>query len=237
MGCDDVMLKNLLTSEKIWRIEKNDFARRMVRPDIPTWNSLNWVLDLVDYRPRDAIAVIQAYVSAHAQELPDGRFLGLGDAAAIIRARYLEPLTAANLSENISSRDFELIIALLYHREGYKVEITSAADDGGFDVVATRQEYSFVERIAVECKLHNHPVGVQIARQLLGAWSDQPFTKFDLVTTSRFTRRAVELAQKTARLTLIDQQALSTKLNAAFGVTWKSKIDLLVAEARRLNDQ
>jgi hypothetical protein len=53
------------------------------------WKGITWILDLVSYSPREAIAALYAYLLTHYYLLPDGRVTGLEDALAVIRARYL----------------------------------------------------------------------------------------------------------------------------------------------------
>jgi len=44
---------------------------------------------LLPQSPRRALDVIDAYISVHAGFMPDGRLLGMTDARAIIRAKYI----------------------------------------------------------------------------------------------------------------------------------------------------
>ena len=86
----------------------------------PTWPGLTWVLDLLPEYPDRALIVVSAYLDAHLEVLPDLRITALGDAAAIIRSRYILGETDAHrrVLDTIDSWDFEFLVAALYAAKG-----------------------------------------------------------------------------------------------------------------------
>lgn len=81
--------------------------------NVPSWDGIRWALDLLPQFPRSAIDALDAYILAHAQLLPDGRFSGLSQSVAIIRAKFIRrhrtmlglhcfPLTIASSSSSWS---------------------------------------------------------------------------------------------------------------------------------------
>src|SRR5262249_22690008 len=118
------------------------------------WPGTTWILGLLPARPRYALQAIHTYLSANIMYLPDWRIHGLGDAEAVIRARYIG--IPSNYQEYINSlldlgwRDFEILIANLYNRMGYKVKLTPSRRDGGRDIEAISDRIGEKQNVCVE---------------------------------------------------------------------------------------
>jgi restriction endonuclease Mrr len=97
---------------------------------------------------------------------------------------------------SLKPRDFEELIAEIWHNLGYRVELTARTRDGGRDVVAVRRAEAEV-RYLIECKRYDpeHKVGVQFVRALYGVKVDDKATKAFLATTSSFTRDALKFCE------------------------------------------
>jgi restriction system protein len=123
--------------DSLRRVLGNEYDRRLItyalgirkgitRP--PPWEGNTWALDLLPHWPRQAIEAINGYVLAHAQQLPDGRYNGLLEAAAVIRARYIEPtgdLTRERAAIfSLTPREFEHLVERLYAAMGYETGST-----------------------------------------------------------------------------------------------------------------
>lgn len=108
---------------------------------------------------------------------------------------------------NISPREFEELVAEVFARRGYNVEITQATRDGGCDIIATKNIDGLPYMILIECKRYdrrNH-VGVQLVRSLLGVQTDRKANKAVLVTSSSFTKNAKDFAERQQHLiSLVD---------------------------------
>ena len=206
----------------------------------PVWQGLSWILDLVDRRPERAIAVIDSFLDANLMFLPDGIIWGLGDAQALIRAKWVgSPETRRAKLETVFSlghRNFEHLIDELYHAMGYKSELTPPRRDHGRDVLVSRLEPALREDSRVECKLWRGRVGVQIARALLGVVSDEKATKGVLVATGGFTRPTIDFADRNPRLELIGPDELMALLDRHLGIHWATVVDLRVNASKKRSD-
>lgn len=119
--------------------------------------------------------------------------------------------------ENMDSRQFEIMVADLYRKQGYDVVITAGSHDGGIDVLGERKTTAGTERLAIQCKHQVATVGRPVLQALWGVVNDdQRFTQGVLVTSADFSAEARQFADG-KRLTLIDGQTVR-KLVAQHGV-------------------
>jgi len=191
LGIDELRLAGLEAAQKdapeiYERMIRSQYHWRLVlysagHSQIPPWEGITWVLDLLPHFPRQALEGLKAYILAHAQELPDGRYRGLHDAAVVIRAKFIGmPGTQSETIQyllDLHPRDFECLTERLYHYMDYETRLTAARKDGGRDIIASRQTPGKLEHLRIECKRYTGPVGVEIVRSLLGVISDKKSTK------------------------------------------------------------
>lgn len=107
----------------------------------------------------------------------------------------------------ISPREFEELVAEVFSRQGYNVELTPPTRDGGCDIIATRNINGIPYMILIECKRYgiNNKVDVKLVRSLLGVQSDRKANKAILVTSSLFTKDARRFAERQEHLiSLVD---------------------------------
>lgn len=92
----------------------------------------------------------------------------------------------------LSPRKFEVLVAELLSRQGYKITLTPITNDGGFDMYAAKSETLGSFLYLVECKRFTPPgnVGVNIVRSLHGVVKDKGANAGVIVTTSFFTAKA-----------------------------------------------
>jgi len=97
---------------------------------------------------------------------------------------------------DVSSRDFEELIAHVFHKSGFEVELTKQSRDGGRDIIALKSDLGIPVKFLIECKRYakSKPVGVSLVRNLFGVQQQEGANKSILVTTSTFTREAKEFA-------------------------------------------
>lgn len=114
----------------------------------------------------------------------------------------------------LEPRQFEQFIAGLFTRHGFLVTLTKQTKDGGYDVVAVKQEALGTDlRIIIECKRNrpDRPVGISVVRELWGVITN-PKTHYDrgvIATTSRLTSDArLELKTSYWRLQELDHEAI-----------------------------
>jgi len=213
---------------------ESERVRRALRGE-PVWEGITWILDLL-HRPRMAIQVIQAYLAAHFWFLPDWRISGLFDAMTLIRSAYLEPIHPRDELLSLEPRDFEFLVALLFQRMEFEVEVTKQTTDGGFDVRLQKCIAGNSELSIVECKRYSKNVSVKEIRALLGVVERDGLTRGLLITTGGFTRTARFEATQTNRIELIDFQKLCMLLNEHFSSDWTKNIDRIISNARRQFD-
>lgn len=91
----------------------------------------------------------------------------------------------------MTPREFEELIAALWKRFGYEVELTMRTRDGGRDVIAVRKAEATI-RFLIECKRYepDKKIGVALVRALYGVKVHENATKAILATTSTFTAGA-----------------------------------------------
>lgn len=95
---------------------------------------------------------------------------------------------------SMNPRRFEELVAELLERDGLQVQLTPRTRDGGRDIVALHQGETGQHMYLVECKRYSpsKPIGVGLVRSLYGVVEQEKATGGILVTTSRFTRKALE---------------------------------------------
>ncbi len=109
----------------------------------------------------------------------------------------------------IKPRLFELLIGTILNAMGWRVCVTQATRDGGFDAFAETTEG---HRILVECKRYarHRPVGLREVREVFGAreLADLKDVSIMVVTSSRFSADATVVAASREDVELIDLSAV-----------------------------
>lgn len=98
---------------------------------------------------------------------------------------------------NINPRKFEELIASIFEDLGFEVELTQATRDGGRDIIANIRSAVTNFLAYVECKRYApvNTIGVGIIRQVSGVQYLRKPAKSIIVTTSFFTKDAIEEAK------------------------------------------
>lgn len=233
LGHDSKILHYWCESDQLLeQIDTTEFGRRLIRGQ--AWEGITWILDLLPPWPQFAVNALDAYIRAHAQVLPDGRFRGLCDVLTVIRAKYLSAIQPKEVMECLSPRDFEFLTAALFRAKGYKVRVTSQSRDGGADVICWKQEGMVVEKHLIECKHHTGKIGVPVVRQLAGVVSETGASRGIVVSSSSFSTPAIAFANKTGRIQLIDFTRLNKELNKDIGTRWCDRLPEIVAIEQRI---
>lgn len=128
--------------------------------------------------------------------------------SAILAAQQL--LEQGKLLSELDWREFERLIAELLEAENWKVELTRGTRDGGIDVIATKSN-STIGRLKTlwQAKRYSAPRKVRLAqvRELSGVLERAGATKGVLVTTSSFTKGAIDwVRQDEFRLSAKDSE-------------------------------
>ncbi|MDH4572508.1 restriction endonuclease [Salinicola acroporae] len=124
------------------------------------------------------------------------------------------------LSE-LTSRQFEEIVAEVFNHKGYEVDLTKKTRDGGKDIIAIHTDALGIKnKYFIECKyyLESNKVSVGVVREIYGVKNtkDGP-NKTIVVTTSTFTSDARKFVENEASsswdLSLVDREQLLNWLN------------------------
>ena len=118
-----------------------------------------------------------------------------------------------SLLHKLSSYEFECVIAKMFEKLGFSIEITPKTRDGGKDIFIAKQGLaSFL--FYVECKKYapDKPVGIDIIQRLYGVISAEKANGGFIATTSYFTKSAKNYIQEynlDHQLTLQDYNTIS----------------------------
>jgi restriction system protein len=160
---------------------------------------------------------------------PDGRSLaptaeGLSEIEATasgVSDSLIQALAAnPQLMYSIDPRKFEELVADLYARAGYEVELTNVSRDGGVDIYAIQRTVFGSFLTVIDCKRYrkDRPVQVGLVRQLLGTVEAHHASVGVLATTSYFTSGAKALQRdRQYRLGLQDYLDLHEMLRRQAG--------------------
>ena len=109
-------------------------------------------------------------------------------------------------TEKMTGAEFEVFIAHLFQKLGYKAEVTKLSGDQGVDVIAERDGI----RIGIQAKCYSEPVGNAAVQEVIAGTSFYKLDKGFVVTNSSFTPAAKRLAEE-ARVALWDKNVLIEK--------------------------
>ena len=117
---------------------------------------------------------------------------------------------------SITSRQFEEVVCELFERQGYNVKLTKQTRDGGKDMIILNKSNLGDFIIYAECKKRapKHPIGVKIVRELYGVVEQDKATAGLIITTSAFTKDAVDFRNKIkGRMNFIDYTELLKQIS------------------------
>lgn len=114
-------------------------------------------------------------------------FKKLGDSDRLERQTGIDSIRA------LPWRDFELLLAEAFRRQGYGVVDTGGVADGGVDLVLTRDGQ---ETLVQAKQWKTWKVGVKVVRELFGVQASRGAGAAILVTSGRFTSEAERFASE-----------------------------------------
>lgn len=100
--------------------------------------------------------------------------------------------------ENLSPAEFESACAESLERSGWATRLTKSTGDQGIDIIASKPK----KQVAVQCKLYSKPVGNKAVQEALAGKSFIEAEFACVVSNSKFTRSAKELASTTGVILL-----------------------------------
>ncbi len=109
---------------------------------------------------------------------------------------------------SLTGQEFEKLVYDIFTRMGFRSQLTKTSGDGGIDIIAHYDGLVFKGKYLIQCKRWISTVGEPELRDLYGTTVAENALKGILVTTSTFSRQALEFA-KGKNLELIDGSELS----------------------------
>jgi len=104
------------------------------------------------------------------------------------------------LLDGVDPRGFEKLIAEMYARMGYEIELRRYSEDDGLDFLAIKNEENDPYIIIVECKhpIKKSTIGVNFVRELYGVAKHKSIDAKQsiLVTSSKFSPKAEKFAME-----------------------------------------
>jgi restriction endonuclease Mrr len=176
-----------LTEIVVWQEVDRIIAKRLRLPSYASWRNVN---GLSERRTPTVLDSSGVPIDSSSMQ-PELKLVVNNATSFLLESLSRHPTDVFGLS----ARQFELLIADLLARDGFEVEVTPATRDGGKDVIATLRTAAGSFVVFVECKRYaaDRPVGVTVARELIGVVHHERATSGLLVTTSSFTKPVLEL--------------------------------------------
>lgn len=212
----ELCMNQLKYNERIYRIKNKQEA----------WEGLTWVLPLLNINPMKALKALGMYFDAECIYMPDDRIHGISDAMDIIEEKYIKSASDKNAYIfSLTSREFEILIAILYEALGYKVNLTKATRDGGKDIIAEINENERKEKVFVECKLYKTcELKKETVRALGYTMLSEEATRAVIFTSGYATK---ELKEMDTRIQIFDMEEMILLLNANLGERWYADFERL----------
>ncbi len=120
-------------------------------------------------------------------------------------AKKLEDSNSITMQDidSMPGHEFENFLKTLFEKQGYKVELTKLSNDQGADLIVSK----FGEKIVVQAKRYSAKVSNTAIQEAVAAIKHYGVDRGIVITNSRFTRSAIELA-KSNNIELIDRDKL-----------------------------
>ena len=129
------------------------------------------------------------------------------------RAQLPSEPRALRSPQELSPTEFEDLVAEVFKKQGYSVRRTQQTRGEGVDVIAIRDHPTGRDKLAIQCKRQEKPVGRPERQKLLGVITADPsYSAGVLVTGSTFSTDAIRFAEQNARIRLVDKNALARLL-------------------------
>lgn len=150
---------------------------------------------------------------------PDER---LSEAVSEIRSTVVNELGES--LKNVSPTFFESIVLDVLHKMGYganrnDLQRVGGSGDGGIDGIISLDKLG-LEKVYVQAKRWQQSVGSPEIQAFYGALAGQKATKGVFITTSSYTKAAIDFAKQVERIVLIDGAKLAElMIDCEVGVT------------------
>jgi restriction system protein len=127
---------------------------------------------------------------------------------ALVELRQAVSRELLEILSQVSPKYFETVVLDLLHRMGYgtsrsDLKRVGGTGDGGIDGIISLDRLG-LEKVYVQAKRWQNPVGRPDVQAFYGALAGQRATKGVFITTSSYSQQAEEFAQSVERIVLVD---------------------------------
>lgn len=133
------------------------------------------------------------------------------DLGCFFDQRYIDYLNK-NIEElkDINWRKFEQLSAQFFHNEGYDVELGKGRNDGGVDIILTKDN----KKILVQCKRDTGKVNKDVIKDVDWTATHNDFNSAIIICTSDITKGGYGLIDKYGlKMKIINGEIIAEKLN------------------------
>lgn len=181
----------------------NNLARKDARNLRADFESMVSLCEELDIHHEDVFEEIESYLDI--LNVSEGKLIYLPKHDSIYTPQLILAVHSdlikliarqPNLIFEISPRKFEEIIAELFFKKGFEVELTKQTRDGGRDIIAISKEMDVRTKYLIECKRYamTRNISIGVVQRLLGVKVAESANKAILATTSGFTKDARKFA-------------------------------------------
>ncbi|MDO5654629.1 MAG: restriction endonuclease [Flavobacteriaceae bacterium] len=213
-------------------LESERYRRLLIlrqNKDFLVWEGITWIIDLLPNQPKLALDILTAYLHANFWHLPDYAISGLLDSCMIIRAKFIEYEHPKEIYQTLSPLDFEKLTSKLFSELGYEANLTKRSHDKGIDVLIRKTSVSKKEKTVIQCKRpEKRKITFSEVNELLGTVTSEKATKGIFVTSTDYSKDAINYAMDNPSIELINGKQLATLMNEYFGIHWVSKIESIL---------
>ncbi len=179
------------------------------------WEGVTWGLNFLPVYPIKVIELLQDYLIASIQSMPDDMIDGYYQAIEIIRKRFVDIKYPEEIFEALKPCEFERLICVLYNKIGYSTEWTQATRDGGKDIIASKENAYGNEYIYIECKKYSKSeLKIETVRAFAYTVLNDKVHKGIIFCTGYVPKTLFEYDQ---RIEIIDYSKLIELLNSYYG--------------------
>lgn len=216
--------------ERIQQKMKTEYWNRLKNGQ-EAWEGLTWVLEYVKIKPIQASKILAEYLSSEAVITgTDCRIISVTQAIDIIEAYYIQYADEKEIYiMSLTPRRFEKLIYKLFVRMGYEAILTPSTRDGGKDVIASKRNERWDEKLYIECK---HYRSTELTREKVNAFVGVISEDRSVSRGLMFVTNKVSDTLKDAKehIQIIELNELIIMMNSYFGFNWELCIDSIIDE-------
>ncbi len=165
-------------------------------------DSYDFLIDAAKVRERHPL-----YETKYALYVPVTKTLLINDP---IEQIILDSVGDPSLIHRLLPRQFEQYLQKLFEGFGYEVNLTTRTRDGGIDLICMKNVHGIPICLAIEAKRYapSNPISISLVRSFVGANAPVQANKLVYVTTSRYTKNALDYSRTPGLTNLLELKEL-----------------------------